>query len=164
MCWKNWRIPWKRPKTAVFLQIFKGALGDPRSHPDPQKWFYSSVNRYLGIVKKFQNFFFSKIFVYNNFSLGGGGFHLPPAVIGLKTPNRVVEIIFRNFSTFFYWNSFNMMWDDDIWWKKSVVRPFRGLKTLFFGQKWPISGLLGSLNYYFDPRGPNFNFLKCFLG
>ena len=34
-------------------------------------------------VKKFQKLFFSKSFGYNNFSVGGGGFHLPPAQIGL---------------------------------------------------------------------------------
>ena len=35
-------------------------------------------------VKKFQKFFFAKIFGYNSFSVGGGGFRLPYALIGLN--------------------------------------------------------------------------------
>ena len=45
------------PKMAVFATIVKGALGDPQSNKKSKKWFYPLLNRYKGIVKKFQQLF-----------------------------------------------------------------------------------------------------------
>ena len=59
---------WKKPKKAKLVNIFKGALGDLRSIPDPPKQFYSLKNSEWWKVKKFQQFLFPKIFHESDFT------------------------------------------------------------------------------------------------
>ena len=58
------------PKIAVFATNVEGAPGDPQSQKKSEKWFHPLLNRYKGIVKKFQQLFILFFFGKSIFSSG----------------------------------------------------------------------------------------------